>query len=327
MNDFSARWFFWVPGIIRRDFLRKLIALSFAVLLWKKVSTQIGAEQVIRGVPVTITVPAGVELLSGDSPPRIDVTVRSSQRRLNLLQFGEVKAAIHFRGGLHLVGGGEPVQLRIRREDVQVPAGVTVLGVRPEFVSVNLDRRITRELPVRCVMGGELMDNYAYGEVRVRPTMVKVAGPEGVLRLLEEIETRPIILQRENTDSFETEVELLPRPGLTATPGQVQVQVEIYRRQELRSFPGLPVGVMRGESRSGKLTVRLGQDRVDVIVRGVRDAVTGLSEQSLRPFVDLSGIDRPGTHRLPVQVWVAAREIEVRSINPPVLDVLVGETR
>jgi YbbR domain-containing protein len=323
MNDTIPSLFRWIPGIIRRDFLRKLIALVFAGMLWWNVSQQIGSEHIIRNVPVVISAPTGIEILDNDTPRRIDVTVRSSQRRINLLQPTDLKvvATIH---PSQIQGGQEALILRLGKDNVQGPAGVAIVGLRPDNLTVNLDRRGTRRLPVRGVVSGALMDNYAYGEVKVLPPEVTVTGPEGTLRQIDEIQTRPVILQRENTSAFETEVELVsPRRNLHVTPAQVNVQIEIYRKYETRNLRGVRVGVLQPEGRAAKLVPRFAYDKVDISLRGVKDAIhdPAISEQAIRPFVDLSGIDSPGTYQLPVQLWLGIKDIEAQEIKPDTIEV------
>ena len=150
-----------------------------------------------------------------------------------------------------------------------------------------------------------------------------MSGPEAVLRQFDEIKTGPIILLRENTDNFETEVELVPRRGIEVVPARVHVQIEIYRKYETRNFRGIRVAAMRAEGQAAKLTVQFDCDKVDVSIRGVKDTVYGISEQALRPFVDLSTGEQPGTYQLPVQVWLNNPDIEVLEIKPATLEVKV----
>jgi len=315
--------FLWVPGIIRRDFLRKAIALVFAVMVWGNVSQQIGSETTIRNVHVAVSVPPGIEVLDADATRRVDVSVRSSQRRLNLLQPTDFKVVATVLPA-QVQGGQEALVLRLGKDNVQGPAGVAVLGVSPDNLTVNVDRRGTRRLPVRCIVAGSLMDNYAYGEVRVLPAEVTVTGPEGMLREIDGIQTRPVVLQRENTSAFETEVELVPpQRNLRLTPAQVSVQIEIYRKYETRNIRGVRVGILQPEARAARLVPRFAYDKVDISLRGVKDAIhdPAISEQSLRPFVDLSGIDTPGTYQLPVQLWLGSKDIEAQEIKPDTIEV------
>jgi hypothetical protein len=43
-----------IPGFIRKDFLRKLVAFFFAVLVWKAVDVQLHEFETISSVPVRI---------------------------------------------------------------------------------------------------------------------------------------------------------------------------------------------------------------------------------------------------------------------------------
>ena len=59
----------WIPAIIRNDFLRKFIALFFAILVYFMVANRIGIEEQIQNVPVEIELPGGLVNLDAKNRP------------------------------------------------------------------------------------------------------------------------------------------------------------------------------------------------------------------------------------------------------------------
>ncbi|MDD3119391.1 MAG: hypothetical protein PHQ27_09445, partial [Victivallales bacterium] len=76
-EETDHKWLNWVPGIIRHDFLRKLIALIFALMMFYIISYKVGRTVNLNSVPVHVVLPA--ELINMDSsPPKVTVTLRGN---------------------------------------------------------------------------------------------------------------------------------------------------------------------------------------------------------------------------------------------------------
>ncbi|HRR06775.1 MAG TPA: hypothetical protein P5105_05780, partial [Victivallales bacterium] len=66
-----------IPGFIKTDFFRKLTALIFALLVWWKISMQIGTEEIIRNVPVKIVDNISTIALENNSPKTVNLVIKS----------------------------------------------------------------------------------------------------------------------------------------------------------------------------------------------------------------------------------------------------------
>ncbi len=93
-----------------------------------------------------------------------------------------------------------------------------------------------------------------------------------------------------------------------------QVEYEISRHTELKSFDQLPVRALV-EFKSG-LQVGTEVPLVGVVLRGPGDVLDELEREDIQPFVKFADIDRPGEYTVPVKVWLADDRLKVEHLTP-----------
>jgi len=140
-----------------RNFLRgkqvehlalRLLALFLAVVLWflatERPQQTIGSDQRLVELEARVTgVDEGLEVTSG--PGTVEATLEGS-RLLLAFQAADVRAFVELSG---LGPGRHQVPVR-----VEAPPGVTVRRVLPQEVSVTLEERVRRTVPVRVAVQG-----------------------------------------------------------------------------------------------------------------------------------------------------------------------------
>ena len=111
-----------IPGIIRRDFVRKMIALFFALLVFFTVSYKTGQMARVQGVTVNLILPAGIVCMD-ETLPKVSLKVKgASERRLNLLTPRDFSIDLKVEERKFIMG--EPYPLRIDPQDVKSPVGI-----------------------------------------------------------------------------------------------------------------------------------------------------------------------------------------------------------
>ena len=124
------------------DFMLKLFSLVLALLFWLTVSFAIQQKEVLPLPAQTLNVevltfpniPLALVSAAGDvrnfklSTNQAEVTVQGDPRAFQNVQSKDIRAVVDLTGF-------EPAHPR-RRVEVSMPAGVTLLGVRPEEVQV-----------------------------------------------------------------------------------------------------------------------------------------------------------------------------------------------
>ncbi|MFA6292734.1 MAG: CdaR family protein [Victivallales bacterium] len=313
----------WIPGIIRRDYLRKLIAVCFALLVWWKISTQIGVEEIIRNVPVNIVTSEQTVNLD-ESVRYVDITVRGrSQKRLNMLSPSDFKVQLEV--GDNAYAPTKPVTFKlIRTASISKPFGINITKISPESLVLHFDRTSTKEVPVIARFTGMTSEDYACGEVKLVPDKAVISGPESVMNTISRVQTEPIFLDRRTTEDFEYIVKVTePHSKVSAVPPKVLAQVEIYRKYDTRIFSGLPVYVL-GTANSGKTVRKISPSNVDITISGVKSTLEVMNGSELSAFIDITPIKGPGLSKVKTQCFINLPNIKVNSVTPSEIEVDTG---
>jgi hypothetical protein len=110
--------------------------------------------------------------------------------------------------------------------------GVTVENlIGPRLIEIDIDERITREVPVAARVEGEPAPGFAWvSGVRLDPAVVEVTGAAGALRALDSLVLAPVSVSgRRDTVRAELPPATLPDWCLSE-PATVRVKVPITRR-------------------------------------------------------------------------------------------------
>ena len=167
-----------------KDFKLKILSLVLAAMLWFAVShigetrmsfsvkidfDKLGKEFIIKRVDndeVIITVYGPVSILKA-------IRTRDIKLRLNL---GDAKEGLHV--------------FTLRGNDVQMPKGLRLDTLKPDFVTVELDRVIEKRLKTIVRLGDKWKDIY---KIKVWfPQYVYAEGTKNSLEKIDTIETFPI---------------------------------------------------------------------------------------------------------------------------------------
>ena len=308
-----------IPGFIAHDFWRKLIALFFAVLVWDRVTTRIDDTQKLRGIPVQISMPEGF-VMTDDKKPSIDVTLKGSKQRLNKLVPRDVEAGIYIK---HPKIGNNT--LYISKSDIRAPKGVSVAGIEPEdYITVHLDEKLTKQVPVKLKYSGSLLDGYALNASHIIPENVTVSGPKNLVEKISSVSTRNIVLTKENVDDFEYRAAIKnDNEKLSITPKDVLVGIEIYKKYISRTFKAIPIkpfGFIPNERH-----LIISPKLADITIEGEKNEVELVTPEQINPFIDLSSIDKPGEYTVNVQCWTTNSKLKVKETTPRTVNIVISE--
>lgn len=295
----------------------KLAAFTLAVLLWVVVS----AEQI-----TSQWLPVQVELVSRDpdwvvvrGPIPAEVEVRFAGPGRELWELALDRPVLV----LPITGVEEPNQVFVLDPRmVRVPGNLAVnaLDVRPSTVRVFLERRVTREVPVRVRIGARSHERYTLTEgPHVTPATVRITGPAARVAEIESVPTEALDLT--GTDSTFNRIVALEAdsvPGVRVTTDRVRVSGRVDRLVE-RIFPRLPVSPVSG--------VEVSPAQVDVRVQGPASQVRALDPAVLRVVVPADSIPAaipPGGVSVPLRVENLPAGLEARTAPPTARVVVPG---
>ena len=203
----------------------KLISLILAVMLWMVVATETSSELGME-VPLEYrNIPAQLEI-TGDTTNTVQVRLRGSSNVIRDISAKDVSTTID----LSKMRPGEKI-VPLSPQNVQAPFGADVIRVNPSSVRFNLERTLTKTIPVVPTILGQASDGFEIASVAVNPSKIEVEGPESRVSTLASIATVPIRLDRRQTHIEQAADLDVPDPQIRLRrPAPVAVRVEIRRR-------------------------------------------------------------------------------------------------
>src|SRR5665647_1048511 len=83
-------------------------------------------------------------------------------------------------------------QVDINPTQLSLPFGMMVERVLPRKISIRLEKKASRIVPLRLQTQGSLPQSLHMTEVMLNPSAVEVSGPRSIISLLKELPTKPI---------------------------------------------------------------------------------------------------------------------------------------
>ena len=310
---------------IKRDPLRRGVALAFALFLYLHLHFQLTAEhRLVRvRVPVALMLAPGLQEQPGNSP-EIALTLKGKPGAE--FQPGNVQVSVKVGPQHRQLDGSFLVQV--------TPRNITVSDRKfslhnidfPEDgnLRLNLLSRGERSVPVRAVFEGTVPPGMELSCETI-PDKVVITGAENVISKLKYVHTNRIPLS-DAPEFFEFNTALALPGHVSAAPASVLARVRLIRQFSRRSMH-LPVSILKKENGSTAAAVLTPlRSGAELILRGPAAKLAALTPDQVRLFVDTVDIAASGRHRLPIRCHVNVPEIEMVSITPDEVEIQLTKT-
>lgn len=298
---------------VRRGLFRnwglKLAALFLSLLLYVFVAAQ---EQVTQELPMRldVRVPPGRTLL--DAPTELTVVLRGKITELLRLRLLRQVVPLQVPETLSTATWSSPIS----PGSVDLPKGadVQVSEIRPSVVTIQLDSVASKEVPIvpRFTVAPE-SGQIIEGGLQITPSVARLVGPDPLLARIESVATLPTAFDAVSGPFTRVvQIDTAPLGIVRITPHDVRVSGSTTAVFE-RVFNLLPV-----ESGAGPLTgYELRPAQATVVVRGPESVIQGLTKDSLKVIVHLTGtLADSATVRVMV---LAPRGVTARAVPDSVL--------
>jgi YbbR domain-containing protein len=173
-----------IKRLIRASGL-KLLAVIIAVVLWIQVHGQgLGSLNMevalqVHGLPQDM-------LIINDLPDHVRLTVSGLQARLNSLASEEIHVPLD-ASDLHEPG---VVERALNVAEIRLPAGLSIEKIQPDRLELQVDRVISRKIPVQAKL--EVPEGWQAMNIVVEPGEAELKGPEVWLDALSHVETTAV---------------------------------------------------------------------------------------------------------------------------------------
>lgn len=199
-------------------------------------------------------------------------------------------------------------------------------GITTSVEKVNIQIPISqqggyRDIAVKVVVRGQQANGYRLTNISVNPPAITVysGDPELVAALPGFVETEPLNLNEASQD-IELSLGLNLPPGISVVGEQtVQVEVGIEALEGSLSLANMPVSVA---GLAPGLSAQATSETVDIILTGPLPLLEKLTANDIRITLDVT--DLPvGSHQIAPQVEILITNIEVQSIFPGTVEVVI----
>jgi uncharacterized protein (TIGR00159 family) len=119
-----------------------------------------------------------------------------------------------------------PNSFTITRENISLPPGIILKGLKPPVVDVDLDVLIKKELPVQIDWVGKLPDQFVLTEATIKPQTVEIIGGKRMLEKMSTIYTEKVSLNNlEGSGTITVNLALNPASLKTASDSNEKVTI------------------------------------------------------------------------------------------------------
>jgi YbbR domain-containing protein len=275
---------------LERNIGLRLISLALAIGLWIFVNAGQRAAPETFHVPVSYRdLPLGF-ILTNPHPDSVTIQVTGPRTLLSIIDPSRLTLRLDLTG----VGIGQ-ASFKISPDAFSVPRHTEVTSIVPSQIVLDIDKNISREVPVHLVVTGEAGDGYRIVGVEATPARVTIRGPSRALAHVDQVETEPLSAAG-LTGDLSRNVDLMsPSNTVRLEPDEVTARITVAEAIADRQFRGVPIAV-----RDTDLGYRMDPRRVNLVVRGPSLALAKLDLKTAA-YIEAAGFG-PGAYSVPVQL-------------------------
>lgn len=184
----------------------KALALVIAMIYWILISAPRREKLLDRPYDVPLAfvgVPRDL-IITSQLPDSVSVRLRGRLTQLRSLTSQNLQATVDLS---NITTGGD-VNVPILPQSINVPPDVDVVAINPPKLTIHLEPRRQKTVPIREFLVGQLPAGYSLGQVAVTPPNAIISGPESLVNNIGEVATERVILSG-RTQDFDRTVGLV----------------------------------------------------------------------------------------------------------------------
>jgi hypothetical protein len=236
---------------------------------------------------------------SGSYPHNIRVTLRGEANSIYPVAENDIEAYLDLTGYRDRGSFKAPVQ--IRKTGTAMEVENLEITVDPMEITIDLDIKMSKYVPIAPDLEGSPESGYELVSYTLEPNQMVIDGPSNLISSVAELTTGLIDLQNRNAD-FTVHLKVMNPNPLLVIRGDGMTEFRGFIRESImiRSFDNVPISVIGLSGDFLMPKTGLGNLRLE----GAQRLIETFEPSGNLLFVDVSGIDEPGTYVLPVAASV-----------------------
>ncbi|MCR5400354.1 MAG: hypothetical protein K6E78_02015 [Treponema sp.] len=229
-------------------------------------------------------------------PQFVKVTVRTKSENISSVTPSEIKASLNLNSFAEEGSYNVPVSISLSQSLMLLDP--LELQVKPEFITVTLDEKIEKYVPVIPSVSGEVSHGYVIKSIEVIPSTVKITGPKKIVEKTNYIYSEKVNVKGAATGfSVKVPLDNINRLVTANEEEKFKVTVFITPAPSEQSFKGILPSLIHLDEKfitSGKLPP------MSFTLAGTVPVMENFKLDSSCVYVDLSAVKAPGRYELPV---------------------------
>jgi YbbR domain-containing protein len=191
-----------------------------AIALWFFVISS-GRSGIILDVPVKfVNMPMGFEVVG--APKTISVGIEGQERLLKNLRQENISAVIDLstsKTGKNL--------FHLSERNIKLPKTLVITSISPRTISLILEERLQKEVPVEPVIIGSPAEGFIIKEIKVLPEKVTIEGPRSVITRIHRVKTETIDITGINKTLYYNAYLDLTESNIKINTHEVKVNIKV----------------------------------------------------------------------------------------------------
>ncbi len=238
-------------------------------------------------------------ILTGFHTDKIEIRIQANPKLMEFINKQNLHYTVDLYTDLELDPAGasdsiEPGAYLIPVEKNRIPmgGGVKILSIKPSYLSVQLENKLTKTFKVTIPYGGKPAKGYIALEPVVNPSRVQLTGAATLLNSIKDVKTMPVDLTNAR-ESFKKRVPLNLDDTTTVSLSEhiILVSVPIHQQLVSRTIKNIPIKVQ-----NCPYLAKIEPSQITIIVKGPFD-ILGNKEimDQIYSFIDMKDL-KPGVY-------------------------------
>jgi len=276
----------------------KIISVILAIFLWIQVTAQHIDEQIFK-VPLQITGIPDRFVVVNDVPDLMEVTIKETRVKLIKLRlFGKIKGVVN----LPVVREGW-VNIPLSSNIIEIPKDISprsLLVDKPKFIELNLQKVLTKKVPVKLAYKGEVSKKrFITGDPVIIPNKVLVSGASTIVENIHFLSTNELDV-RNRTGIIKEQVKLHTEGyNITVDPEEVLVELEMGKLT-VRTLSNIPPTILMDDR---NMEMECSPVAASIKIEGLMKVVEKIVSSDISIILNISNVS-PGTHMIEPEVIV-----------------------
>ena len=255
--------------------------------------------------------PEGLTLV-GPPLKEIEVRVQGALSALEYLSLNKPRYSLDLSS---VTIGVESIP--INPDMLQMPDGVKITCVNPAYLTVRVDRRLKKQVPIMISVSGKPAASFFVDDLLTKPSTVMLCGPEMVLDAIDAVLTKPIDVNgRSESFKKETALDLGAGVEVCASSGIILAEIYIAEKEVTRRFTDILV-----EGENTPFNFSISPPTITIEIKGPQKVVENLhAGKDIRVLVELKDLNpgvyvRRATITLPVKTSLVIVEPKLFTVK------------